>query len=106
MDWTEVCIKVPAATVDEAAANIDNILTRIRADLEEINTPKIVEVKVPVEILPTDDYCNIPAHRVWPVMFFVSLVLNVTRESKQVPKWHIFSSISAAQATVDNPTWI
>lgn len=63
--------------VDEAAANIDDILTRIQTDLEEINTPKIVEVEVPVEILPTDDYCNMPQHSMWPIVLGISVGVNL-----------------------------
>ena len=35
--------------------------------------PKKVEVEVP----PKGEYCNIPMHKVWPVLFFVSLAVNV-----------------------------
>ena len=45
--------------------------------MDELNTPEIVTQEVRVEVPPTDDYCNIPAHRVWPVLFFCSFALNV-----------------------------
>ena len=63
--------------VDEAAANIADILTQIQADLEEINTPKIVEVEVPVEIMPTDDYCNMAQHSMWPIVLGISVGVNL-----------------------------
>ena len=34
--------------------------------------------EVPVEVPPTGEFCNIPMHRIWPVLFFISLALNVT----------------------------
>ena len=30
-----------------------------------------------MEVPPTGDYCNIPQHRTWPVLFLISAVLNV-----------------------------
>ena len=30
-----------------------------------------------MEILPTNDFCNIPSHHTWPVLFAISLALNV-----------------------------
>jgi hypothetical protein len=39
--------------------------------------PQVVVQEVEVEVLPTDDYCNIPMHRTWPVLFVISAVLNV-----------------------------
>lgn len=65
------------SAVDEAAAEIEGILTQIEQDLEEINTPKIVEVEVPVEIMPTDDYCNMAKHNMWPILLGVSVGVNL-----------------------------
>ena len=33
--------------------------------------------EVEVEVPPTSDFCNIPKHRTWPVLFAVSAALNV-----------------------------
>jgi len=63
--------------IDAAAAQIDEILAEVKAIVEAQNTPEIVTQEVMVEVPPTDDYCNIPIHRVWPVLFFCSLALNV-----------------------------
>lgn len=56
----------------------------LRALLEELDTvltaagePEVVYQQVEVEVLPTDDFCNIPMHRTWPVLFVISAVLNV-----------------------------
>ena len=40
-----------------------------------LNDARFVQ-EVEVEVLPTGDYCNIPMHRTWPVMFAVSAVIN------------------------------
>lgn len=39
--------------------------------------PQVIYEQVEVEVLPTDDFCNIPMHHTWPVLFVVSAALNV-----------------------------
>lgn len=39
--------------------------------------PQIIREEVEIEVLPTDDFCNIPMHRTWPVLFVISAALNV-----------------------------
>ena len=39
--------------------------------------PQIIYEEVEIEVLPTDDFCNIPMHRTWPVLFVISAALNV-----------------------------
>ena len=39
--------------------------------------PQIVYEEVEIEVLPTDDFCNIPMHRTWPVLFVISAALNM-----------------------------
>ena len=63
--------------VDAAAAEILEILAEVEAGMATLRVPELVEVEVPVEVLPQDEYCNIAPHRVWPVFFFVSLALNI-----------------------------
>lgn len=65
------------AAVDAAAQQIHSLLTQMRAMNEERLTPTVVEKEVPVEVLPTDDYCNIPGHRVWPIVAVISLAVNL-----------------------------
>ena len=65
------------AAIDAAAAQIDEILARVKTIVDVQSTPEIVTQEVKVEVPPTDDYCNIPAHRVWPILFFCSLALNL-----------------------------
>lgn len=64
--------------VDEAAAQIRQLLTELaQYNVEEEQEVEVVIQEVEVEVLPTDDYCNIPMHRTWPVLFVISAVLNV-----------------------------
>lgn len=63
--------------VNAAAAKINALLEEYQqyADVEQ--PPEVIVQEVEVEVLPTGDYCNIPMHRTWPVLFVVSAVLNV-----------------------------
>ena len=63
------------AAVDEAATEILGLIDQIKAYLEAANTTQ--EVVKEVEVEPEGDYCNIAMHKVWPILFFVSLVVNV-----------------------------
>ena len=64
-------------TVNKTADQLNELL----AELEQCEDPnkkaEIVIQEVEVEVLPKDDFCNIPMHRTWPVLFVVSAVLNV-----------------------------
>ena len=63
--------------IDAASEKIDGLLAKAEVIWEDLTTPVVVPQEVPVEVPPTDDYCNIPGHRVWPVVCICSLVLNV-----------------------------
>lgn len=65
------------AAADAAAAQINQLLAQVKANEEAQKEPEVIIQEVPVEVPPTDDYCNIPAHRVWPVVFFISLAVNI-----------------------------
>lgn len=67
------------AAVDAGAAKILDLLEKIAAKLEELNKVEIVEVEKEVEVpvMPSDDYCNIHMHKVWPILFWISLALNL-----------------------------
>ena len=41
------------------------------------NACQIVTKEVQVEVLPTDDFCNISIHHLWPVLFAASAVMNL-----------------------------
>ena len=66
------------AEVDAAAARINELLEKIKEALDALKNkePETVIKEVEVEVLPKDDYCNIDMHRVWPILFFISLGLN------------------------------
>lgn len=63
--------------VDQAAADLMELLNRLAALLEVNTETKVVVQEVPVEVLPSGDYCNVPVHHVWPVGFWVSLAVNI-----------------------------
>lgn len=65
------------AAIDAAADQINELLAEVRAQVNAQDTPQIITQEVMVEVPPTDDYCNISGHRVWPVLFFCSLAINV-----------------------------
>lgn len=67
---------------DQAA--VDAVVVELNALLEELATcsvlsvdPEVIIREVEVEVLPSSDFCNIPTHHVWPVLFAISAVLNV-----------------------------
>lgn len=63
--------------VDQAAKELTDILNRLADLLDVESETKVVIQEVPVEVLPEGNYCNIPVHHVWPVLFWVSLAVNV-----------------------------
>lgn len=65
------------SAVDAAAQKIQGILTQIKALSGAQTAPEVIVQEVPVEVPPSDDYCNISTHRVWQVLFFISLTVNV-----------------------------
>lgn len=63
--------------VNEAAQELNELLAEL-AQYNKISVqPEVVIQEVEVEVLPTDDFCNIPMHHTWPVLFVISAVLNV-----------------------------
>lgn len=65
------------AAVDAATSEILHLYSQLEAILKGENDPDVVVQEIPVEVPPTDDYCNIARHRVWTVLFFLSLAVNV-----------------------------
>ncbi len=61
---------------DAAATEILAALAEINTMLEQMGEPQVVVQEVEVEVPPTDDYCNMPVHYTWPVLFFVSVAVN------------------------------
>ena len=65
------------AKVDDCTARLLALLAKIEEKLAEIKKPESVIVEKPIPVLPTEDYCNITSHRIWPILFWISLTLNV-----------------------------
>lgn len=63
--------------IDDCAARLIALLTKIEEKLAELKTPGTVIVDKPTPTTPVDDYCNIESHRIWPILFWISLALNV-----------------------------
>ena len=64
------------AAVDAAAEDIRAILAQLMETLGAA-TPNIGGEPDQVVVPPDEDFCNIPLHKVWPILFFISLALNV-----------------------------
>lgn len=64
--------------VNDCAAKILELLAQVVAKLEELNEVETVIVEKPVEVpvLPDGPFCNIDMHKVWPILFWISLALN------------------------------
>lgn len=85
--WKEMCLLLEQAkellgsgdqaAVDACAAELEALLAEIIAKIAEIKDANTVVVEKPVPTEPTDDYCNIESHRVWPILFWISLSLNI-----------------------------
>lgn len=73
--------------VDALTNEINDLVAQIKADRYEVTDTDttetqpvkeiIKEVIKEVEVLPEGPYCNTSVHKVWPVIFFVSLAVNL-----------------------------
>lgn len=63
--------------VNEMAGLLNEIMDELSAYDDVTATPEVIVQEVEVEVPPTSDFCNIPKHRTWPVLFAVSAALNV-----------------------------
>jgi len=64
--------------VDQAAQELNELLQKVQEiPVSSTGDANVVIREVEVEVLPTNDFCNIPSHHVWPVLFIISLALNV-----------------------------
>ena len=76
-DAEELRVSGDQAGVDACTETILKLLKDMEAYLDTADDPDVVIKEVEVEVPPSDDFCNIPGHRIWPVLFFVSLAVNV-----------------------------
>ncbi|MBQ6718934.1 MAG: hypothetical protein IJN20_01105 [Oscillospiraceae bacterium] len=63
--------------VDLSVKELQALLEEMQQSAQKAQEPEVVIEEVEVEVLPTSDYCNIPMHHTWPILFVVSAVLNV-----------------------------
>lgn len=63
--------------VNAAVVKLTDLLVELsECDAASAPEPKIVVQEVEVEVYPTEDYCNIPMHRLWQVLFICSAAMN------------------------------
>ena len=62
--------------IDELTKKINDLINQILQDCPDCGKVTVKEVEKIVEVLPSGEYCNIPRHRLWPILFFISLGLN------------------------------
>ena len=63
--------------VNAAAQEINMLLEQLAACNTTVVEPEIIVEQVEVEVLPTNDFCNIASHHTWPLLFAISAVVNV-----------------------------
>lgn len=62
--------------VNEAVEQLRELMDRVRQEMEAGEDPKVVIQEVPVEVPPSDKFCNIPGHRALAVLLSISVLLN------------------------------
>ncbi|MBR2914721.1 MAG: FIVAR domain-containing protein [Clostridia bacterium] len=65
------------AEVDAYVAQLSALLAEIIREIESLKDANQVIVDDPQITYPTDPYCNIGMHRVWPILFWISFALNL-----------------------------
>jgi len=63
--------------VNAAVEELEMLMEELNGCSSVTGEPEVVIQEVEVEVLPTDDFCNIPKHHTWPILFGVSALLNV-----------------------------
>lgn len=63
--------------VDEMAQTLNGLIEELSACEGAAAEPDVIVQEVQVEVPPEQDFCNIPAHRIWLTLFVVSAVLNI-----------------------------
>lgn len=73
----EVLVSGDQAAVDALTEEINNLLAAIKEETEALKKVETVVIEKPVPTDPEDDFCNIKSHRIWPILFWISLALNI-----------------------------
>lgn len=76
-DARAILISGNQESVDKTTELLDALAQEFLENGELSPEPEIVVNTVEVEVPPSDDFCNIPGHKVWTVLFFLSLALNL-----------------------------
>ncbi len=76
VEGRELLLSGDQVAVDEVTIRLVELLELVRAEIDRLGTPNVVTQEVKVEVPPTSKFCNIPMHRVWPVLFAISFALN------------------------------
>ena len=63
--------------VDAMAATLGELMKELAACDDTPVEPEVVIREIKVEVPPSSDFCNIPTHRIWPVLFAASGALNI-----------------------------
>ena len=80
------------AAVDAAAAELDALIEEL-SNIKTGESETIIK-EVEIEVPPSDDYCNVAGHKAWPVLFFISLAINV---ALVVMMGYVFSKMKNAE---------
>jgi hypothetical protein len=64
------------AAVDGAARQLKGLLTQLRELSAVKPAPEVVVQEVPVEVPPSEDFCNVTTHWLWKLACFLSVGLN------------------------------
>ena len=65
------------AAVDACVEEINLAVSQYVESLPEEVEPEVIVKEVQVEVPPSDDYCNISKHYLWPILFFISVGVNL-----------------------------
>lgn len=63
--------------VDACTDKIYDLIQKLGECQADVGEPSVIIREVEVEVPPSEDYCNISLHHIWPLLFFASVGLNV-----------------------------
>ena len=63
--------------VDEMTQTLNGLIEELKACEGTAARPDVILQEVQVEVPPSEDFCNIPIHRIWLTLLVVSAALNV-----------------------------